>query len=265
MSLFLDHSKPIITTMLKPNNTKDLVRDIEAALKEGTDAFCLEIELMKSECRTATDFKDIFGAMDGKPAYITDYRRLNINDTEQSDEELTEEMLFAFSMADNVKLFDIRGDLFDPSFDEITYNEKAIEKQIALAKEVHRLGGEVLMSSHPLRFMPYEDVLKIAKAQAERGVDIVKIVTLAESEKELDENIKTTLRLKEDLDKQFLFLCGGSHCRKHRLLGPILSNSLFLSVQRGIDGGPQPQMDDAKKMIDLFWQKNQGCFKEILL
>ena len=160
-------------------------------------------------------------------------------------------LLFAFSLADNVKLFDIRGDLFCESPDEITYNEKGIEKQIALAKEVHRMGGEVLMSSHPLRFMPYEDVLKIAKAQAERGVDIVKIVTLAESEREVNENIKTTLRLNDDLNKQFLFLSGGSHCRKHRLLGPVLSNSLFLSVQKGIDGGPQPQMSDAKKVMEL--------------
>lgn len=254
MSLFLDHTKPLITTMLKPNNTKELVRDITAALKEGTEAFCLEIELMKTECRTATDFKYIFDAMENKPCYITDYRRLNINDNLQTDEELTEEMLFAFSVADNVKLFDIRGDLFDQNTDEITYNEKAVEKQIELAKEVHRLGGEVLISSHPLRFLPYDEVLKIAKSHQERGADIVKIVTLAESEREVDENIKTTLRLKEDLEKQFLFLCGGSHCRKHRLLGPVLSNSLFLSVQRGIDGGPQPQMDDAKKMIELFYK-----------
>ena len=254
MSLFLDHTKPLITTMLKPNNTKELVRDITAALKEGTEAFCLEIELMKTECRTATDFKYIFDAMENKPCYITDYRRLNINDNLQTDEELTEEMLFALSIADNVKLFDIRGDLFDQNTDEITYNEKAVEKQIELAKEVHRLGGEVLISSHPLRFLPYEEVLKIAKSHQERGADIVKIVTLAESEREVDENIKTTLRLKEDLEKQFLFLCGGSHCRKHRLLGPVLSNSLFLSVQRGIDGGPQPQMDDAKKMIELFYK-----------
>lgn len=251
MKSFLKQPRPIITTMLKPDNTRALVRDIEAALKEGTDAFCLEIELMKTECRTASDFKDIFAAMDGKPAYITDYRRLNVNDRVQSDDELTEEMLFAFSVADNVRLFDIRGDLFDESPDEITYNERAVEKQIALAKEVHRMGGEVLMSSHPLRFMPYEDVLKIAKAQAERGVDIVKIVTLAESEAEVNENIKTTLRLNEALDTQFLFLCGGSHCRKHRLLGPVLSNSLFLSVQKGVDGGPQPQMSDAKKVMEL--------------
>jgi 3-dehydroquinate dehydratase len=189
--------------------------------------------------------------MENKPCYITNYRRLNINDTVQSDEELTEEMLFAFSLADNVKLFDIRGDLFDPSFDEITYNEKAILKQIELANEVHRLGGEVLMSSHPLRFLPYDDVLKIAKAQQERNVDIVKIVTLAESHEELVSNFETSIRLNRDLDKQFLFLCGGSHCRNHRLLAPLITNSLFLSVQRGIDGGPQPQMDDAKKVIEL--------------
>lgn len=251
MSAFLDHKKPLITTMLKPNNTKDLVRDITAALEEGTEAFCLEIELMKTECRNPTDFKYIFDSMDNKPCYITDYCRLNINDNLQTDEELTEEMLLALSVADNVKLFDIRGDLFDENPDEITYNEKAVLKQMELAKEVHRLGGEVLISSHPLRFLPYDEVLKIAKAHQERGADIVKVVTRADSEWEVNENLKTTLRLKEDLDKQFLFLCGGTHCRKHRLLGPVLSNSLFLSVQRGIDGGPQPQMDDAKKMIEL--------------
>lgn len=251
MSLFSEHTKPLITTMLKPDNTKDLVRDITAALTEGTDAFCLEIELMKTNCRTAIDFKDIFGAMENKPCYITNYRRFNINDTIQTDEQLTEEMLFAFSLADNVKLFDIRADLFDPSPDEITYNEKAIEKQITLANEVHKMGGEVIMSSHPLRFLPYEEVLKIAKAEQERGVDIVKIVTLAESQDELISNFETTIKLNRDLEKQFLFLCGGSYCRNHRLLAPLITNSLFLSVQRGIDGGPQPQMDDAKRVMRM--------------
>ena len=58
-------------------------------------------------------------------------------------------------------------------------------------------------------------------------------------------------RIRELRRKQFLFLSGGSHSRKHRLLGPVLSNSLFLSVQKGIDGGSQPQMSDAKKVMEL--------------
>ena len=163
MSIFLEHKRPVVTTMLKSTNTKDIIFDVERAIKEGTDAFCLEIELMETKSRTASDFKDIFAAMGDKPAYITDYHRLNINDTEQNDDELTEEMLLALSCG--AKLFDVRGDLFDIQPDELTLDDKAVYKQIELIKEVHRLGGEVIMSSHPLRFLNTEYVLKIAKAQ----------------------------------------------------------------------------------------------------
>lgn len=247
MKTFLGAQRPIITTMLKPDNTSDLIRDIEAAIKEGTEGFCLQIDKMQTKYRTKGDFTDIFAAMQDKPAYIANYARDNVSEHEQSDEELTEEMLLALSCG--ATLFDIRFDLFDRQPNEICYHEKAAAKQAALAKEVHRLGGEVIFSAHPLVFLPYEEVYRILTAQQERGADIVKVVTRADNDLELTENLATTLKLKQELSVPFLFLCGGTHCRKHRLLGPAMGDSLFLTVQEGKEDSLQPLASDAKNIL----------------
>ena len=247
MSLFLNHSRPLITTMLKSDNTKDIIEEIKRAKSEGTDAFCLEIELLNTKSRNASDFRDIFSAMEEKPAYITDYRRGNINDYEQTDDELTEEMLLALSCG--AKLFDVRGDLFDVQPEELTKNEKAVEKQTELIKEVHRLGGEVIMSSHTLSYLPPEKVLEMAKEQQSRGSDICKVVTAANSLEELNKNIEATMLLKNNLEKQSLFLCIGDYCKPHRMTGPVITNSLYLCVAEGVSVVNQPSMSSAKALM----------------
>ncbi|MBQ4154689.1 MAG: type I 3-dehydroquinate dehydratase [Clostridia bacterium] len=249
MKSFLGYNRPVITTMLKSTTIKDVIIDIESALKEGTDAFCLQLEKFDPLEKNEANLKEVFATMGDKPCYITNYRRDNFNKNVPSDEELTEEMLFALSCG--ATLFDVRSDLFDPRPDEneITFNENAVRKQIELIKEVHRLGGEVIMSAHTFRFNPYNEILEIAKAQEERGADIVKIVTSAETEEELQAHFEATLNLNKDINKPTLFLCNGSYSRKHRLLGPVLSSSLYLSVQQGKPCGFQPTMADAKQIL----------------
>lgn len=39
MATFLDFQRPVITTMLKGDNTSTLIKEIKAAKEEGTDAF----------------------------------------------------------------------------------------------------------------------------------------------------------------------------------------------------------------------------------
>ena len=254
MATFLNFNRPVITTMLKGDNTGTLINEIKAAKEEGTDAFCFEIEIMKKECRTESDFKDIFSAMGDKPAYITNYRRGNVCEYEQSDEELTEEMLLALDCG--ATLFDIRGDLYDPCPLEITYDETAIKRQMKLVDTVHKMGKEVLMSTHTLKYMSEAEVLKIAKAQEARGVDIAKVVTAGETEGEEYSNLATTLKLREELKIPYLFLSIGANCKKHRLLGPSLGCSLFLSVAKGTDGGAQPPMEKAKEILTTLGYKN---------
>jgi len=247
---FLTYEKPLLTCMVQgytPDRVKELVT---LSLAEGAEAFGMQFETMKNEYRSKEIYKELFEFASPYPVYVTNYRKKRgVADEDKSDDIYANELI---ELAEcGATLCDVMGDYFDVCEGELTMNEEAIEKQMKLIDELHKRGAEVLMSSHVCKFIPAERVLKIALEHRRRGADICKIVTGASTMEEQIENLRIINLLKENLDIPFLFLCGGSHCRKHRLLGPVLSNSLFLSVQKGIDGGPQPQMEDAKKVMEL--------------
>ena len=244
---FLQKNRPTLTAMLKSGTTEGILSEIEAMLGQGTDAFGFQIEQMKPEERRAENYKKIFSAMRGKPAYVTNYIRGN--SVPHTDEELTEELYV--SVECGAKLIDVRCDLFDRQPDEYTFNETAIARQKKIIEMLHAMGAEVLMSTHIFHFVPSEEVLKIALSQQERGVDIVKIVTMANSEEELMDNLKTTVTLKEKLSVPSLFLCNGTHCKKHRILGPVLGSDMFLAVENSRTEDNQPTLKRAKEILTL--------------
>ena len=244
---FLQKNRPTLTAMLKSSTTEGILGEIEAMLGQGTDAFGFQIEQMKPEERRAENYKKIFSAMRGKPAYVTNYIRGN--SVPHTDEELTEELYVAVECG--AKLIDVRCDLFDRQPDEYTFNETAIARQKKIIEKLHAMGAEVLMSTHIFHFVPSEEVLKIALSQQERGVDIVKIVTMANSEEELMDNLKTTVTLKEKLSVPSLFLCNGTHCKKHRILGPVLGSDMFLAVENSRTEDNQPTLKRAKEILAL--------------
>ncbi|MBO5653668.1 MAG: type I 3-dehydroquinate dehydratase, partial [Clostridia bacterium] len=59
---------------------------------------------------------------------------------------------------------------------ELSMKQDAIDKQMRLIEQLHKMGKEAIMSSHVLKFTPAETVLEIALEQQRRGVDVVKIV-----------------------------------------------------------------------------------------
>ena len=246
MSKFLRTDRPTLVAMLKATTTAELICEIGKILLQGTDAFGFQIDILKPEERKAENYKEIFAAMQGKPVYVTNYARGNAID--YTDEELTEQLYVAVECG--AKLIDIRCDLFDRQPDEYSVDEKVIEKQKAVIKKIKEMGAEVLMSAHVLKYIPYEKTLEIARAQQERGADVVKIVTEANTEAELLDNYKTTILLKEQLDVPSLFLCNGKYCRKHRIIGPATVKGMFLVAENSniID---QPTIKRAKEMLTL--------------
>ena len=123
---------------------------------------------------------------------------------------------------------DVMGDTFDPSPEELTTDEKAIAKQMEFIDEVHKRGGEVLMSSHIREFRSPERVLEVALEQQRRGTDIVKIVTGAETQEEELVNLEICNLLKKELKVPFLFLSGGKYSYLHRTIGPALGACMWL-------------------------------------
>ncbi len=247
MASFLKYDRPTIVGMLRSTTTEETLKEIELMLTQGVDAFGFQIEGINPEERKSENYKKIFSAMQDKPAYVTNYTRCNVLDL--TDEELTEELITAVECG--AKLVDVRCDLFDRRDDEFSTDEKAIEKQKEVIRKIKAMGAEVLMSAHVLKYIPREKVLEIALSQQERGVDIVKIVTEANSEAELLDNFKTLVTLKEKIDVPVLFLCNGTHCKKHRVLGPLITNGMFLTVENTNTEFTQPTIKKAKEMLTL--------------
>lgn len=250
MKSFLNRSRPVLTTMINNASTPDRVLYlIRKGVEANTDAFGLQIEQLEAKYRTREIFSEFFAAMEGRPAYITNYRRCGLC-PDLSDEELTEQMLTAMDCG--AVLFDMRGDLFCPSPLEITYDEAAIEKQKKLVKTIHEMGGEVLMSSHVLQYMPSDEVLSLSFAHAERGADISKIVTDASTDEQLTDTFKASVLLKEQSKIKTLLLCNGTKSRSHRIIGPALGSCMFLNVCGDETyNGSQPELRDAVKLLEL--------------
>ena len=177
---FLKYDKPLITAMIQCSTAEECIAKIKASAANGADAFGVQLCKLKREQRTKKNLTEIFSACGDKPIYVTSYR--HAESTGYSDDDCAELLLSALECG--ATLCDVMGDLFDRSpHYELTTDEKAVKKQKELIEEIHRRGGEVLMSSHTFKSLSVEENLMIAKAHAERGADIIKLSTFASAKK----------------------------------------------------------------------------------
>lgn len=250
--MFLAKNRPTVTTMLKSDTPEAALAEIEQIRSIGTDTFGMQIDYLKPEYRTLPVVKRILDAMDGKPCYVTNYRGGDPN----ADDEMLAETLLATADYGKV-LLDLRCDMFDPREGEYTEDQTAVSKQKAFIRAAHEKGAEVLMSTHIFgRFVPKEKVKRIARAAAERGADISKIVTTANSEDELQQNLELVAELKRELPIPFLFLCNGSHCRIHRIYGPMFGVCMYLAAIQKKEWESQPTLNDVKTAMTLAGYEN---------
>ena len=226
-SLFLTSERPIFTCMVQAKTPSRIKELVARAISEGAEAIGMQFCKLEPEYKTEETFRELFSLSD-LPTYVTNYRGIRGNaNAGKSDEELGEELVqFAEYGA---TLCDVMADYYDPTEGELTKNPEAIEKQKRLIDRIHTAGGEVLMSSHVLKFIPAEQVLEIARAHVARGADISKIVTGAENREQEIENLRILNLLKAELKIPFLFLSGGES-RISRRLGGTLGNCMTLSV-----------------------------------
>ncbi len=245
---FLHQNRPFVTGMvLKPTPDEARFR-IKNSIYAGADALGIQLCRLRKEFKTEEHYKAIFAACAGRPIYITNYRYLQ-NDG-MTDEECMEGLKTALRCG--ATLADVMGDTFDKCEGELTMSPAAIDKQQSLIDEMHAMGKEVLMSSHILKFIPAEKVLEIALEHQKRGADVAKIVTAANSDEELIENLRATTLLKKELGIPFLFLSGGTHGKLHRMVGPQLGCLTYLAVyEHDSEAVPtQPTIAAAKAVRD---------------
>lgn len=226
---FLDFKRPPLVNMIIAESPMPIITTMRNAIYDGADAFGFQMERLKPEFRTENEFRRIFSYAEDKPIYVTNYRGAYNKDVLSEDERHEQLRLM---LRCGATLIDLPGDTFDPTPGEMTDDPAAIEKQKKLIDEFHSLGGEVLMSSHVLKYLPDDAVIELAKKQEERGVDIAKFVTASDTEEELYANMQLIRKLKKELKIPFLFLSGGAYCKMHRAFGPYYGVCMWLCVQR---------------------------------
>ena len=228
-----------------PQRIKEL---ISLSRPEGAEAFGMQLCKLDSEYRRPGIYRDLFEFAFPEPTYVTNYR--GHSNEGKSDDALAEELLEIAECG--ATLVDVMGDYFAPCVGELTMEAAAIEKQKKLVDELHKRGAEVLMSSHVKRFIPAEEVLRIAREHERRGADISKIVTGAASIEEEIENMRIAALLKKELRIPSLFLAGGES-KILRRIGGRLGSCMFLCVFEYDDLATknQPLLRDVKIIRDL--------------
>ena len=221
---FLNANTPFITEMIQSRTVSRAERKIRNAIADGATAIGLQLSFLSDEDITEFTLRALFAAAENRPIYLTNYR--GDRNTGREDEALISDLLLALDCGGT--LIDVMGDLFAPSPEELTLDERAIAKQMKYIDEIHKRGGEVLMSSHIKEFRCAERVLEVALEQQRRGADIVKIVTGANTQEEEMENLAICHLLKRELKVPFLFLSGGEYSYLHRTLGPALGVCMWL-------------------------------------
>ncbi len=241
---FLNGKKPPIVAMIGGETAAQMKKTIATALADGADALGIQVEQLPPEERTDAILTDLFAACGDHPIYVTSYR--GGNSETLSDEQITDYLLQCLSCG--ATLGDVMGDLYCPAPTGMTFDPTAAQRQTELIRQIHAMGKEVLISVHTHTFLPPEELLRYAQAQAERGTDIVKIVNFAEDEEQLVENLKTVKLFREKLQKPFLLLANKAECRPLRLAGPDRGVCMYLC--RTVPAGEQPLVKTVKYWRD---------------
>lgn len=223
---FLNNSKPLLCAMIQEKTPELAIQKILNCRYDGAEAFGIQLECLEREYRTEEHLKSIFEACGGMPIYVTSYR--NYESTGYTDDDCMEYLYLAAKCG--ATLCDVMGDTFDLQTDGTSYDEIAVQKQKKVIEKLHGLGVEVLMSTHLSIFYDKEEVFKIARAQEERGADVVKIVNMSNDESELIKNIETCAELKNVIGKKYLYLASGNDCRLLRQIGGRLGCVMHLCV-----------------------------------
>ena len=126
---------------------------------------------------------------------------------------------------------------------EIVTDKAIIDKQCAFIEKIHSMGAEVVLSCHPGIPMNCDQVVELALFLQERKPDIIKIVTIANTEDEMVESIKTMLHLKKELKTPVSYHAGGANGILSRIINPMLGGQIAFCIDHFDAGSNMEQLD----------------------
>ena len=126
---------------------------------------------------------------------------------------------------------------------EVVTDPAIISQQCEFIEKIHHMGAEVLLSCHPGVTMNCQQVVDLALFLEQRNPDIIKIVTVAKTEDDLLESIKTMLTLKKEIKTPISYHANGPAGKLSRILNPILGGQIAFCVDRYSPTSTMEQID----------------------
>ena len=249
---------PPIVAMIQCKTADECIKKIGKSLKDGAEAFGIQLCQLNREERSEEKLKEIFLACKGKPIYVTSYR---YNQSQgMSDSECADLLIKALKCG--AVILDVMGDLFDENAYQITEDENAEKHQKKLIDKIHNMGGKVLISTHDFRELSADEIFNIADIQVKHGADIIKIVVKSESVEMLPEYIKVIQKVNREIKKPFLFLDTGACSNMLRKIGGFLGSCMYLCVESHgeLDTPQQPTIGQLKQIRNAMEEKSNGTY-----
>ncbi len=126
---------------------------------------------------------------------------------------------------------------------EIVTDASVIDKQCAFIEQVHQKGAEVLLSCHPGIPMRAEQVVDLALFLEQRNPDIIKIVTIAQTDADLMESFKAMNLLKQEVKTKVSYHAGGAAGSLSRIINPLLGGHMIFCVDGYNENSTMEQLD----------------------
>lgn len=261
--------KPVYAGVIKERTVKTAVAAIHNCVYKGATGIDLHLSCLDEEFKTIENIRKIVNASK-IPVIALNYNLSYDNGFYESTEEERTSLLLKAAEA-GAAAVDIQGYTFDLlskngfnlkennnySFakgnpKEIVVDDETISKQIELINKVHGLGAEVILSIHPGIPMAMEQVVDLALFVEKRSPDIIKIVTLAETDEQMIDAFKTMIKLKKEVKTPVSYHCSGSRGALTRIINPILGGSIVFCNERYTLNSDhnQPLLETAKVIID---------------
>ncbi len=251
---FTEIPQPFICTILSDSNPTDSIRSIRLSDYDGTDAYEMNLMMLRKEFLNEKDLRYVFQST-VKPIIVCHYQWDYEAPLDMGEEERFELLLNAVRWG--ASGIDLEADAYDPSSGPPEWSEEAraysldrsskprdwttdpaaIQRQREIIEEVHRLGGEVLMCAHTRVHLSVEEAVSMAKEMEARGADIAKVVSVNTNYEDLLDSMRATLEIKNALGIPFIMMSHGEHSKIGRVVCPILGSMLAFCTQPLSPGG----------------------------
>lgn len=265
---FAKAQSPLLAAVIKQETTASAIAAIKNAEVHGATAIDLHLSCLDDDSRSDESLKRIFECT-SLPILGLNYKLLyNGTFYECTDDERAEFFLRTARLgiaAVDIQGYTFRdyadGDLIDSSFSfaaakplEVITNNAVVKKQTDFIEQVHSLGCEVLLSTHPNTFLDCNQILELVNELVKRKPDVIKLVTTCDNDDQLAESFKTILALKNNFDIPVHLHCKGKHGKITRLVNPILGGHLIFCCDGYEHNSDVEQLDlqTAARMVDDF-------------